>query len=59
LPVLNNNKIEAVIHFAGLKAVGESVENPIEYYSNNVHGTISLLEAMKSSNVKKLVFHKK
>ena len=45
-----------MIHFAGLKAVGESVEKPIEYYANNVQGTISLLEAMKLCNVKTLVF---
>jgi len=49
-------KIDVVIHFAGLKAVGESAEKPIEYYANNVQGTISLLEAMKSMNVKTLVF---
>jgi UDP-glucose 4-epimerase len=49
-------QIEAVVHFAGLKAVGESVTNPIEYYANNVCGTISLLEAMKLCNVKNLVF---
>jgi UDP-glucose 4-epimerase len=53
---LQDYKIDAVIHFAGLKAVGESVEKPIEYYANNVQGTISLLEAMKSTNVKTLVF---
>ncbi|QWD81924.1 UDP-glucose 4-epimerase GalE [Polynucleobacter sp. MWH-S4W17] len=53
---LQDYKIDAVIHFAGLKAVGESVEKPIEYYANNVQGTISLLEAMKSANVKTLVF---
>jgi UDP-glucose 4-epimerase len=53
---LQDYKIDAVIHFAGLKAVGESVEKPIEYYANNVQGTISLLEAMKLSNVKNLVF---
>ena len=54
--VLREHKIDAVIHFAGLKAVGESNEKPIEYYANNVQGTISLLEAMKSSNVKNLIF---
>ena len=54
--VLREYKIDAVIHFAGLKAVGESTEKPIEYYANNVQGTISLLKAMKSSNVKTLVF---
>lgn len=53
---LEDYKIDAVIHFAGLKAVGESVVNPIEYYANNVQGTISLLEAMKSKNVRSLVF---
>ena len=54
--ILQDYKIDAVIHFAGLKAVGESFERPIEYYANNVQGTISLLEAMKSSNARKLVF---
>jgi UDP-glucose 4-epimerase len=53
---LQDYKIDAVIHFAGLKAVGESTEKPIEYYANNVQGTISLLEAMKSTNVRTLVF---
>ena len=53
---LQDYKIDAVIHFAGLKAVGESVEKPIVYYANNVQGTISLLEAMKSMNIKALVF---
>jgi UDP-glucose 4-epimerase len=53
---LQDYKIDAVIHFAGLKAVGESVDKPIEYYANNVQGTISLLEAMKLINVKTLVF---
>ncbi len=53
---LSENQIDAVIHFAGLKAVGESVQLPIEYYANNVQGTISLLEAMKVAQVKKLVF---
>jgi UDP-glucose 4-epimerase len=54
--VLQKHQIEAVIHFAGLKAVGESVEKPIEYYANNVQGTISLLEAMQMNQVKTLVF---
>ena len=49
-------EIDAVIHFAGLKAVGESVEKPIEYYANNVQGSISLLQAMQSAKVKTLVF---
>ena len=47
---------DAVIHFAGLKAVGESVEKPLEYYDNNVHGTLCLLKVMKKNNIKKLVF---
>lgn len=46
----------AVIHFAGLKAVGESVEKPLDYYENNVVGTLSLLRAMQSTGVKTLVF---
>jgi UDP-glucose 4-epimerase len=50
------NKIEAVIHFAGLKAVGESVESPLEYYRNNINGTIALCRIMDKHNVKKLVF---
>ena len=49
-------KIDAVMHFAGLKAVGESVQKPIEYFDNNVSGTISLLKAMHQANVKTLVF---
>ncbi|MBM3117230.1 UDP-glucose 4-epimerase GalE [Jeongeupia naejangsanensis] len=48
--------ISAVVHFAGLKAVGESVEKPLEYYDNNVVGTQRLLEAMRDAGVKKLVF---
>jgi UDP-glucose 4-epimerase len=48
--------IEAVMHFAGLKAVGESVQEPLMYYDNNVGGTISLLKAMSSSQVQTLVF---
>ncbi len=50
------NDIEAVIHFAGLKAVGESVYLPLEYYHNNITGTLLLCKAMKKFNVKKLVF---
>ncbi len=53
---LQDYKIDSVIHCAGLKAVGESNEKPIEYYANNVQGTISLLEAMKSIDIKTLVF---
>ncbi len=48
--------IGAVIHFAGLKAVGESVEKPADYYANNVQGTISLMQAMQSVQIKTLVF---
>ncbi len=48
--------IDSVIHFAGLKAVGESVEQPLKYYDNNVVGTIKLLEVMKEFGCKKLVF---
>lgn len=53
---LRTHKCQAVIHFAGLKAVGESVKNPLEYYDNNVNGTISLLIAMKKCQVDTLVF---
>lgn len=51
-----NSDIESVIHFAGLKAVGESVEKPIEYYHNNITGTLILLDIMKKYNCKKIVF---
>ena len=54
--VFSNHSIEAVIHFAGLKAVGESVERPLLYYHNNVAGTINLLNIMKKYEVKQLVF---
>ena len=50
------NEIEAVIHFAGLKAVGDSVEVPLWYYHNNLFSTVILYEVMKKFNVKKLVF---
>lgn len=53
---LRDFSIDAVVHFAGLKAVGESVENPIDYYAHNVQGIISLLEAMRESGCKTLVF---
>lgn len=53
---LSDNKIDFVFHFAGLKAVGESNNVPIEYYANNVQGTVSLLEAMKRVNLNSLVF---
>ncbi len=54
--IFQNNNIEAVIHFAGLKAVGESVDKPLSYYKNNISGTISLLEVMKKFECKKIVF---
>ena len=46
---LEDSNVDSVIHFAGLKAVGESVEKPIEYFENNIAGSISLLKAMKKS----------
>ena len=49
-------RFDVVIHFAGLKAVGESVEKPLEYYDNNIGGTLSLLNTMRRHNVKKIVF---
>lgn len=54
--IFSNNAIDAVIHFAGLKAIGESVQKPLEYYNNNVMGTLSLCEVMKEYNVRKIVF---
>jgi UDP-glucose 4-epimerase len=54
--LFSDHRIDAVIHFAGLKAVGESVEEPLKYYENNVGGSISLLEAMKEANVKNIIF---
>ncbi len=54
--IFEENKLDAVIHFAGLKAVGESVEKPLEYYHNNLSGTLNLLRLMREYNVKKLVF---
>ena len=53
---LQSSAADAVIHFAGLKAVGESVDAPLMYYDNNVVGTLRLLEAMQECNVKTLVF---
>lgn len=54
--IFEQNKIKSVIHFAGLKAVGESVQKPMEYYRNNVVGTLNLLEVMKEFGVNKMVF---
>lgn len=54
--LFRENEFDAVIHFAGLKAVGESVEKPLYYYQNNVVGTLNLLEVMKNRGVRKIVF---
>ena len=54
--IFTENKIDFVIHFAGLKAVGESCAKPIEYYDNNLCGTLVLLEAMRDHGCKKIVF---
>ncbi|MDR2202174.1 MAG: UDP-glucose 4-epimerase GalE [Clostridiales bacterium] len=54
--IFAENDVGGVIHFAGLKAVGESVSMPLEYYENNIGGTLTLLFAMKKAGVKKLIF---
>ena len=54
--IFKNENIDAVIHFAGLKAVGESVKKPLLYYRNNIDSTLTLLEVMSKYNCKKLVF---
>ena len=54
--VFEENKIDAVLNFAGFKAVGESVEKPIEYYTNNISGALVLLDTMRKYGVKKFVF---
>ena len=54
--IFSENEIDSVIHFAGLKAVGESVRKPLEYYDNNIYGTLVLLETMRAHDVKKIVF---
>lgn len=54
--ILIHNNIDTVIHCAGHKAVGESVENPIKYYINNISGTLALLDIMNSAGVKKIIF---
>lgn len=54
--IFSENKIDAVIHFAGLKAVGESVSVPLRYYHNNINGTVVLCEAMQEAGVKRIVF---
>ena len=54
--IFENEKIDSVIHFAGLKAVGESVSKPLEYYENNIAGTLNLCKAMRAHGVKNLIF---
>ena len=54
--IFEKENIYAVIHFAGLKAVGESVEKPVEYYDNNISGTIALCDCMRKHNVKNIIF---
>lgn len=54
--IFKENKIDAVIHFAGLKAVGESCEKPLEYYDNNVGGTLKLCDVMRNNGCKNIVF---
>lgn len=54
--IFTENDFDCVIHFAGLKAVGESVRMPLEYFDNNVGGTVTLLEVMKRHNVKRIIF---
>lgn len=54
--IFDKEEIESCIHFAGLKAVGESVEKPWEYYENNIAGTLTLVDAMRKHNVKNIIF---
>lgn len=54
--IFQEHKIDAVIHFAGLKAVGESVQKPLEYYQNNLDSTLVLLQVMKTYGVKRIIF---
>src|SRR5690554_3311493 len=54
--IFQTYEITAVLHFAGLKAVGESVAEPLRYYDNNIVGTVRLLEAMERHNCRRLVF---
>ena len=54
--IFSSTKYDAVIHFAGLKAVAESVEQPLKYYENNVKGTINLLNAMLTAGVNNIIF---
>ncbi len=54
--IFDENKFDAVIHFAGLKAVGESVQQPLRYYRNNLDSTLTLCEVMQAHGVKRIVF---
>lgn len=54
--IFDQEDVDAVIHFAGLKAVGESVEKPVEYYTNNITGTLNLVDVMRSHDVKNIIF---
>ena len=54
--IFDENDIDRVIHFAGFKAVGESVSKPIEYYSNNIGNTLTLVDAMRDHGCKSIVF---
>ena len=54
--IFDNYNIDSVLHFAGLKAVGESVNKPVLYFDNNINGTLQLLQSMQQFNVKKMVF---
>jgi len=56
IEALKSFSVDTVIHFAGLKAVGESVDKPLSYYENNVQGTLSLLKAMDENNIKNIIF---
>ena len=54
--IFSEHRIAGVMHFAGLKAVGESVAFPLRYYDNNVHGSVNLLEAMQTAHVTTFIF---
>ena len=54
--LFSENKFDACIHFAGLKAVGESVQKPLEYYENNIYGTLNLVDAMRNHGCKNIIF---
>ena len=54
--IFSKESIDSVIHFAGLKAVGESVAKPLEYYQNNIGGTLTLCEVMRNHGVKNIIF---